>query len=106
MIYVTIFRSSPLQTARHFLVSLRFPLSKPPITSSCRWCLWAGLSAQVKGLLDASEQQTQTISVLGNVGLWTNIVGGLVYDKYDDPKCPPIALLPPFVFVDVRVQIC
>lgn len=83
---------------RHY-ISL-FPPSKPPITSSCRLCLWAGLSAQVKGLLDASEQQTQTISVLGNVGLWTNIVGGLVYDKYDDPKClPPHRFATPILFL-------
>mmetsp|Transcript_111208 Transcript_111208/g.309712 ORF Transcript_111208/g.309712 Transcript_111208/m.309712 type:complete len:564 (+) Transcript_111208:109-1800(+) len=43
---------------------------------------FGSISNAVQQQLDATEHQKQLISTAGNVGLWTNVVGGLVFDSF------------------------
>lgn len=43
---------------------------------------FGAISDDVRKLLGATEWQQQLIATAGNVGLWTNVVGGLVFDRF------------------------
>jgi len=42
---------------------------------------FGAIAVMVKDRLGATERDLALVSVSGNVGLWTNVVGGLVFDK-------------------------
>ena len=42
---------------------------------------YGSIGGQVKEALGATEAEAQLIGVAGNVGLWTNVVGGLLLEK-------------------------
>jgi len=42
---------------------------------------FGAIAVMVKERLDATERDLALVSVSGNVGLWTNVVGGFVFDK-------------------------
>lgn len=43
---------------------------------------YGAISENVANLLGANDQQQQLIGTCGNLGLWTNVVGGLVFDHF------------------------
>ena len=47
---------------------------------------FGAIGKKMQHILNASESEMQMISVAGNVGLWTNIVGGFVFDRLGGPK--------------------